>query len=110
MDNYDDQIKPLILRLKFDIKLREFVSFILLRHKNLLCLGNWIEMLQKHPKYTDEKRFLDFFKYITKIPNDHTKIELDIFLTNVFIVIKDWEVTDDLLLDMLKFIDINNYV
>jgi len=64
-------------------------------------------MLEKHPKYTDKKRFLDYFKYIIEIPNEPTKI--DVFLKNVFNVIKEWEVTDDLILDMLKFIDLKNY-
>jgi hypothetical protein len=107
MENYDDQIKPLILRLKFDIKLREFVSFIFLHHKDLGCLLNWIKILEKQQKYKAEKKFLEFFKTIVKIKNDSTILNL--VFTNISITVNDMNVSDDLIIDMLKFIDLKNY-
>lgn len=107
MENYDEQLKPIILRLKFDIKLREFVSFLFLRHKNLQCLKDWIEILEKQPKYSDNKRFFDYLRYIVHIKNEPR--DVDTFLTNVANVVKEWEVSDELIIDMLKFIDLKNY-
>lgn len=107
MENYDEQIKGLILRLKFDIKLREFVSFLFLRHKQLLCLKDWIEILEKQQKYSGNKRFFDYLRYILHIHNEPR--DVDIYLTNVFNVVKEWEVSDDLIIDILKFIDLKNY-
>ena len=107
MENYDEQIKRQILRLKFDIKLREFVSFLFLRRKKLQCLIDWIEILEKHPKYSDKKRFFEYLRYFGDITNDPTNI--DIYLTNVANVVKEWEVSDDLIIDILNFIDLKNY-
>lgn len=107
MENYNEQLKPLILRLKFDIKLREFVSFLFLRHKQLLFLKDWIEILEKHPKYSDNKRFFDYLRYILHIKNEPR--DVDIYLTNVAHFVKEWDISDDLIIDMLKFIDLKNY-
>jgi hypothetical protein len=107
MDNYDEQIKPLILRLKFDIKLRKFVVFMFLRHKQLSCLLHWVDMLVKHQKYSNEKTFLEYFKHIVKLTNEPTTI--DTFCTNISMAVNTMNVSDDLIIDMLKFIDLKNY-
>ncbi len=107
MDNYDEQMKTPILRLKFDIKLREFVSFLFLHHKQLQCLLNWIEILEKQQKYSDEKDFLVYFKHIIRLKNEPTTI--DTFFNNVFITVNHMNVSDGLIIDMLKFIDLTNY-
>lgn len=107
MENYDDQLKRQILRLKFNIKLREFVSFLFLRYRALSCLVDWIEILEKQLKYKDHKDFLEFLRYIAHLPNDHIKI--DAYFTNVYAIVNQKDVSDDLLLDMLRFIDLKNY-
>ena len=107
MENYDEQMKTQILRLKFDIKLREFVSFLFLRHKQLRCLLNWIEILEKQPKYSKYKDFLEYFRHIIHLKNDPTMI--DTFFANVFITVNSMNVSDGLIIDMLTFIDLKNY-
>ena len=107
MDNYDEQMKTQILRLKFDIKLREFVYFLFLHHKQLRCLLNWIEILEKQHKYSKEKDFLEYFRHIIHLKNDPTMI--DTFFANVFITVNHMNVSDDLIIYMLTFIDLKNY-
>ena len=107
MDNYDDQIKPLILRMRFDIKLREFVGFMFLRYKNLLCLEQWIEILENQKKYSGETKFLHYFKHLAHLKNE--SVNVDLALSSISLAVNNMNVSDDLIIDMLKFIDLKNY-
>lgn len=107
MADYDIILKRQILRLNFNLKLRDFVDFLFLRCKTLQSLIDWIEIVQKLPKYEKQTEFFEFLKHFATLPNNSTNI--DVFLRNVGIRVRDYDVPDDLIIDMLRFIDLKNY-
>ena len=107
MDNYNDQIKHQMLCLKLNIKLREFVSFMFLYYDHLLILKDWIELLENQQKYSNKKDFFIFFKHIAYLKNE--PVNTNTYLSNLSIIVKNENISDELILDILNFIDLKNY-
>lgn len=105
--DYDIILKRQILRLNFNLKLRDFVDFLFLRCKTLQSLIVVVSLLQKLPKYEKQTDFFEFLKHFATLPNNSTNI--DVFLINVGIRVREYDVPDDVIIDMLRFIDLKNY-
>jgi len=114
---YDDEVKLLKLKIKLDIKLRAFITYLhSLKIKNLKILNKWLESLEvKYTCYKDFEykltdsfkkttNFLHIFKFIQFTQNiqDH----IDLFIENLKIFDLD---NEELINDILNVIDIKNY-
>jgi hypothetical protein len=111
MDNYDEQIKPFLLRLKFIIKFKEFVLFLLRNNYGVInakdkdILIKWTDLLYNEKNNRDTTDFINYVKHIISIK----LTTVDTFISNVNFNLNNNNVSDEMLIKILKFIDLKNY-
>lgn len=96
---YDKEVNKLKLKIKLDIKLREFISYLYsTKITNLHILVKWLELLER--KYNDNN-FIQMFKSIVYLQNGQDYI--DHFIYNLKIFELD---NEELIIDILNVVDI----
>lgn len=103
---FDEEVKKLKLKIKLDIRLREFIYYLYSTNiQDLKLLSNWLQLLENKYLYIKKtNNFLQVFKSIIFVQN--RKDYIDIFIKNLKIFELD---NEELIDDILNVIDIKNY-
>lgn len=114
LPTYDEEVNKLKLKIKLDIKLREFIYHLYSTNiKDLKLLCNWLQLLENKYtykncydklKYKKTNDFLQVFKFIMFVQNRQDYI--DQFIDNLKIFELE---NEELINDILNVIDIKNY-